>query len=52
MTCFMLPPSGPKLAEEKAQDDPGYEAVPSGDVARLKVELANIERRATALSAR
>jgi len=37
---------------EKAKDDPGYEAVPSGDVARLKVELANIERRATGLSAR
>jgi hypothetical protein len=38
--------------KEKAKDDPGYQAVPSGDVARLKVELANIERRATALSAR
>jgi hypothetical protein len=36
---------------EKAKDDPGYEAVPSGDVARLKVELANIERLATAVSA-
>lgn len=38
--------------KEKAKEDPGYEAVPSGDFARLKVELANIERRATALSAR
>ena len=37
--------------KEKARDDPGYEAVPPGDIARLKVELANIDRRATALPA-
>ncbi len=37
--------------KEKARDDPGYEAVPLGDIARLEVELANIDRRATALRA-
>ena len=36
---------------EKSKADPGYEAVPAGDIARLKVEVANIDRRASALPA-
>jgi hypothetical protein len=38
--------------KEKAKADPGYEAVPRGDIARLKVELGNVDRRAAVLSAR
>jgi hypothetical protein len=38
--------------KEKAKADPGYETVPAEDIARLKVELANIDRRAALLSAR
>ena len=37
--------------KEKAKADPGYEAVPPGDIARLETELGNIERRASALPA-
>ena len=38
--------------KEKAKADPGYEVVPAGDVARLHLELVNIDRRASALPAR
>jgi hypothetical protein len=36
--------------KEKTKEDPGYERVPRGDIARLKTELASMDSRAAALA--